>query len=146
MKWEFRKIVRKSVLSFDNPIFFLLSLSLFHMRIVYTHTYIHIHTHSHTFRSINVTGPYLFSLFRDISLFKILFSSSPPFPILAVFAFVFRSFCHSHLLVDISSFSPPYLSPFQFRPLFVLFLSLSLSTCAALGYPFLLQSAHHFST
>lgn len=46
----------------------------------------------------------------------------------AVFAFVFLSFCRSHLLVDISSFSPPYLRSFQFRPLFVLFLPLSPST------------------
>lgn len=79
-------------------------------------------------------------------LFKILFSSSPPFPILAVFAIVFRSFCRSHLLVDISSFSPPYLRPFQFRPLFVLFLSLSLSTCAALGYDGILFSCNLLTT
>lgn len=46
----------------------------------------------------------------------------------AAFAFVFLSFCRSHLLVDISSFSPPYLRSFQFRPLFVLFLPLSPST------------------
>lgn len=95
----------KSVLSSSNPIF------------PPSHTYIHTHI---SFDKRHWTFTF-FSLFRDISLFKILFSSSPPFPIPTVFAFVFRSFCRSHLLVDISSFSPPYLRPFQFHPLFVLF-------------------------
>lgn len=126
----------KSFFIFWQPYSLFLSLSLARTR-----------TRIYTSRSITVAGLYLFfPLFRDISLFTILFSSSPLFPILAVFAFVFRSLCRSHLLVDISSFSPPYLRPFQSRPLFVLFLSLSLSTCAALGYDGILFSCNLLTT
>lgn len=72
-------------------------------------------------RPINVSGPrLLFFSPRDIRpRFKI--ASSSTFPVLlasissSLFAFrsFFRSSRRSHLLVDISSFSPPYLRSFQ---------------------------------
>jgi len=104
-------------------------------------------------RPINVPGPrLLFFPLRDIrprfkilhhvlllaSISSLLFAfpslSLPPTPLL-------------HLLVDISSFSPPYLRPLSssVRWSFPFF---SFLNDVALGYdiPFLLQSAHHFST
>lgn len=86
-------------------------------------------------RPINVPGPrLLFFSPRDIRpRFKIA-SSSPFRPSCFHFLSLFRipflfsfPFCRSHLLVDISSFSPPYLRPFRVpfvvRSPFLLFFS-----------------------
>lgn len=79
-----------------------------------------------SFRSINVflnlTFFLPFSRYIPVQDLVLFFASisyppllhPPPLPPIAIFAFVFRSFCSFHLFVDISFFSPPYLcTPFS---------------------------------
>lgn len=107
-----------------------------------------------SFCSISVSGPSPILFFFVFLRYKYLYVQDLVLFLRLHFLFpwssrsFFRSFCHFHLLVDISSFSPSYLHPFQFRPLFVLFF-IAISVDAAApehGILFSSQSAHHFST